>query len=85
MAISALLNRGTQMKASELSKVLKKEVNELKSYFQEIGFHYTTVKGQDELLISLVPDKEDKEAAKKERQEQKKAKESKRKHEERSS
>ena len=33
LAISALLNRGTQMKASELSKVLKKEVSDLKSYF----------------------------------------------------
>lgn len=33
LAISALLNRGTQMKASEISKVLKKEVNDLKSYY----------------------------------------------------
>lgn len=33
LAISALLNKGTQMRASEIAKVLKKEVNELKSYF----------------------------------------------------
>lgn len=42
------------MQASILAKILKKEVSDLKSFFQELGFHYTVVKenGQDDLIVS---------------------------------
>jgi hypothetical protein len=56
IGIYALLNQGSKFKASYIARVLKKEVTDLKSYFQELGLDYSIIKedGKDDILVSTV-------------------------------
>eukprot|EP00347_Sterkiella_histriomuscorum_P023078 403336035 len=56
IGINAILNQGGKFKASHIARVLKKEVTDLKSYFQELGLDYSVIKedGKDDILVSTV-------------------------------
>lgn len=59
LGIAVLMHRGQPMKASSIAQVLKKEVADLRSYFQELGLHYTPFKenGVDDLSVQVSNEK----------------------------